>query len=302
MKRKLLYTILMPAVLMLLSGCKDEQFTVPAFIHMDAMTLKLSDANPPFPYSEIYTSDIVATYVVAHIPGKASVDTLGLFTLPFTAPVLYDGTLDYIQFYPAVQQSGSSKALPFYTFYNSRRKEGVTLHSGDTLNFGIDTTTYNLSSDDVLMFQIFEPWEGMKFDSVMTLASNVPDEACTGNGYGRVHISSNEASKDFCINGSYTVTDPTKLLYLELDTRSDMAFEVYMHSSYQIGGTEEKLPVMVVRASKDWQHLYINLGRTWSYFNHTPNFRISFSALNIDGIEGDIRFDNVRLLTTSVVL
>ena len=60
--------------------------------------------------------------------------------------------------------------------------------------------------------------------------------------------------------------------------------------------------MMVVRASKDWQHLYINLGRTWSYFNHTPNFRISFSALNTDGIEGDIRFDNVRLLTTSVVL
>ena len=302
MKREKLYTIVLMALTMLVSSCKEEPFVVPSFIHMDGMELKQSESNPPMPFSEIYTSDIVAMYVVVHVPGKGSEDTIGMFHLPFTAPIMYDGTLDYIKLFPAIEQSGSSKALPFYTFYNSRRKDGVTLHSGDTLDLGTDTTTYNLTSDDVLMYQIFESWEGTKFDSVMTLVSNAPNEARTGNGYGRVHVESGEASKDFCINESYTVTDPTKLLYLELDTRSDIPFEVYMHSSYREGGSEEKLPVMVVRASEGWEHLYINLGRTWSYFNHTSKFRISFSALNTESKEGDIRFDNVRLLTTSVVL
>ena len=302
MKSKKLYAIPLILLLALMNGCKEEEFTIPSFIHMDAMQLKMSSQNPPFEHDLIYTSDIVGAYVIVHVPGKASVDTIGLYTFPFTTPILYDGPLDYLELYPAVQQSGSSKALPFYTFYNKLRKTGLTLHSGDTLNLGTDTTTYNITPSDVLMYQTFEPWESLKFDSVMVHERNAPADARTGDGYGRVHVSSSESSKAFSINETYTVTDATKLLYLELDTRSDMDFEVYMHSAYRDGGSEDKLSVMVVRGSNNWQHLYINLGRTWSYFNHNSTFRLSFSALNADGIEGDIRLDNVRLLTTSVVL
>lgn len=302
MKRTPLYAIALLLAVMA-SGCQEEQFTVPAFIHLDGIDLKIPDENAVTSDSGFYTSDIVAAYVVAHVPGRGAVDTIGLFTLPFTTPILYNGPLDYIDIFPAVQQSGSSKALPFYTFYHSIRRTGMTLNAGDTLNLGRESTTYNLTVDDVLGQQTFEAWGGsLQFDSVVQRVNNARDEARTGEGYGRVHVGADESSKAFAINNSYTVTDATKLLYLELDTRSDMNFEVYMHSSYRSGAAEDKLSVMVVRGSSDWQHLYINLGRTWSYFNYNKDFRISFSALNLDGIEGDVRIDNVRLLTTSVVL
>lgn len=302
MKRTLLYAIGI-LLMTLLSGCKDETFTVPAFIHLDAIDLTIPTENAVTSDTGFYTSDIVAAYVEVHTPGSPSVDTIGLFTLPFTAPILYNGPLDYINIYPAVQQSGSSKALPFYTFYHSIRRTDMSLSAGDTLNLGRESTTYNLKADDVLGQQTFEVWGGsLQFDSVMQRVANARGEARTGEGYGRVHVKADESSKAFTITNSYTVADATKLLYLELDTRSDMNFEVYMHSAYRDGGSVDKLSVMVVRKSDDWQHLYINLGRTWSYFNYNKDFKLSFSALNLDGIEGDIRLDNVRLLTTSVVL
>ena len=49
-------------------------------------------------------------------------------------------------------------------------------------------------------------------------------------------------------------------------------------------------------------YLYINLGRTWSWFNHNPSFKLSFAALNPYGEEGDVRIDNVKLITTASVL
>jgi hypothetical protein len=77
-----------------------------------------------------------------------------------------------------------------------------------------------------------------------------------------------------------------------------MRFEVYMHAAYETGGSEHQERVMVINPSNHWQHMYINLGRTWAWFNHQPEFRLSFAALNVDGTEGDIRIDNVKLLTT----
>ena len=86
-------------------------------------------------------------------------------------------------------------------------------------------------------------------------------------------------------------------LYLELDTRSDIRFEVYMHSAYTTGGTVEQERVMVVNPSDQWRHMYIMLGKTWKYFSYNPRFSISFAALNVDGEEGDIRIDNVKLIS-----
>lgn len=302
MKRNLFYPIVL-LTLALLYGCQDEPYSVPSFIHLDGIGLTIPAENAVTSDTGFYTSDIAAAYVVAHMPGRSAVDTIGLFTLPFTVPVLYSGPLDYIDIFPAVQQSGSSKALPFYTFYRSLRLTGKSLVEEDTLDLGWLETTYNLKVDDVLGQQTFEPWGGsLQFDSTLQRVTDARSEARTGVGYGRVHVAADESSKAFAINNSYTVNDATKLLYLELDTRSDKDFEVYMHSAYRSGGSEDKLSVMVVRASKDWQHLYINLGRTWSYFNYNSTFRLSFSALNLDDTEGDVRIDNVRLLTTSVVL
>ena len=304
MQLKTTRTIPLLALLLLAACTRDTDFTAPAFLHVDGITTYIPSTAAFSTDPGFYRSDIVAAYVIAHYPDNSKTDTIGLFRLPFTTPVLYSGEVDYLILYPAVEQSGISGALPFYTFYNPIRHNGLTLHSGDTLNLGIDSTTYNPLGDSAQLFEPFErPTDHVRFDSVLTWIPDDPANACTGNGYGLLHLRADESSLSFATEDHFYVPDPTKILYLELDIKSDIPLQVYMHAAYLEGGSEDKLPVMVINPIPDhWQHLYINLGRTWSYFNHRPDFQLSFSAINEDGIEGDIRIDNVKLITTSVTL
>lgn len=299
MNRRLHIIALLGALLM--AGCDDADFVAPSFLHLEAIKLVPPTSGAITTEAGFYTSDIVAAYVVAYYTDPGRLDTLGLFRMPFTIPVLHDGPVDYIEFYPAVEQSGMTRTLPFYTLYNRIRISDTMLHSGDTLVFDTLTTTYNLTRNDVLMYEMFEPTEGsLIFDSVMQWRPQSPDEACSGRGYGYVPVADSEYTVQFDIDHDFIVNDPSKLLYMELDTRSDVEFRVYMQSSYRVGGAPVRESVMAIRPTSEWQHIYVNLGRTWSTFNHNPQFRISFSTMNPDGKEGEVRIDNVRLLTTNV--
>jgi hypothetical protein len=286
---------------LLMAGCTDDM-VLPSFIHVEAINLVPPTEGAITLEPGFYTSDIVAVYAVAHYPGEATVDTLGLYRLPCDIAVLHSGQAEYINLYPAVEQSGSALALPFYTFYNRIHIENVTLTTGDTLNLGTLTTTYN-PHNNVLMYEMVEPTEGsLLFDSVMEWRQVAPEEACSGLGYGFVPVPDTVYARQFGIDRDFVVTDASKLLYLEFDTRSDMPFEVFMETSEIRGGNPTLFSVMTVRPSTEWVHIYVNLGRTWSYVNHNPDFRIQFVAENEDGISGEVRLDNVRLLTTSVAL
>lgn len=307
--------IIAALTLLLVASCtRDDDFVAPAFLHVEAIKVVPPESNPITLESGFYTSDITAVYVTAHYPGTNHLDTLGLFELPFTVPILHSGEIDYLEFFPAIKQSGVAGAQPFYTFYKpitvrkSNIRVGDTVYmdtlftrSGDTLRLDTLSTTYAISLSDVLMFELFEPTSSsLLFDSV-TWHKHAPAEACSGQGYASVHVPDSVSNVPFSIRPEFTLTNPSKLLYLELDSRSDIRFEVYMEAAYEDGGNTDVQRVMVVNPSDHWQHLYINLGRTWSWFNHSKNFRISFAALNVNGIEGDIRIDNVKLLSTSVV-
>lgn len=290
-------------LLLAFTACSDEpDFVPPSFLHVDAIKVIPTSSNPISLDPGFYTSDIVACYVVAHYPGSFKIDSIGLFQLPFTVPVLHDGEVDYFEFYPAVKQSGISGTLPYYTFYKPIHIANQTLTVGDTLRFDTLSTTYAITLSDMQMFEPFEPTElSTLFDSV-TWHKYAPNEACTGQGYASVHVPDSVSTVPFAINADFYVADPTRAVYLELDSRSDIRFEVYMESAYTSGGATDKQRVMVVYPSEKWQHMYINLGRTWGWFNHNPSFRISFAALNPYGEEGEIRIDNVKLITTASVL
>ena len=302
MKRFRLCPLLLLAAL--LAACShNDDFTPPAFLHLDAITTAVPSTGALSADPGFYRSDIVAAYVVAHYPGASKVDTIGLFRLPFTTPVLHSGPVDYLAIYPAVEQSGISGALPFYTFYNAIRHTGLTLTAGDTLDLDTDTTTYNPLTDTPLLFEPFEvPADHIRLNSPVEWVKNDPDNACTGNGYGLLRVPSATSVLSFTTEDRFVVTDPSKILYLELDIKSDLPLQVQMISAYSDGTADNTLPVMVINPIDHWQHLYINLGRTWSYFNHHSSFQLSFAAVNQDGTGGDIRIDNIKLLTTSVSL
>ncbi len=303
--QRLIKTLSIALTITLLAACTDnDNFTAPAFIHVDSIALAASASDgighgdPGF-----YTSDIVAAYVVAHRPGINHVDTIGLFRLPFTVPVLFDGALDYLDFYPAVEQSGIALALPFYTYYNSIHFSGVTLSSGDTLNLGTINTTYNPLTDIPMLYEPFEPTEAdVATDSVVEWVRHDRDGACIGEGYGRVKVGADQENVAFAIDHTFRLFDRSKICYLELDIKSTKEVGLYMHAAYTEGGNDDIKGVINIHPQEEWQHMYINLGRTWEFFNHPTKFRLSFAALNTDGTAGEVLIDNIKVLSTSVVL
>ena len=289
----------------LLASCQDDgAFTPPSFIHLDAIRIEPSTASGlGHGDAGFYTSDIVAAYVVAHYPGEHTLDTIGLFRLPFTVPILHDGDVDYLEFYPAVEMSGVSLALPFYTFYNKIHISDTVLHSGDTLDFGTLATIYNPQTDIPMLYEPFEPTEAsIATDTAVEWIRHDRNGACVGDGYGRVSVTAGRTSVPFAIDHDFYLADPLKVCYMELDIRSTHLVEVYMHAAYTTGGAEQRVSVMQINPLDEWTHLYINLGRTWAEFNHATQFHLSFAALNPDGTEGEIMIDNIKVLSTSVVL
>lgn len=299
---KTLATIL---TITLLAACDNsDDFTPPSFIHLDGITVAPStESGIGHGDAGFYTSDIVAAYVVAHYPDEMKVDTIGLFRMPFTVPVLYSGTVDYLEFYPAVEMSGISLALPFYTYYNKIRISDTILRSGDTLDFGTLQTIYNPQTDIPMLYEPFEPTEAsVATDSVVEWVRHDRDGACVGEGYGRVTITTDKTSIPFAIDHTFRLFDHTKICYLELDIKTTNEVEVYMHAAYDEGGAEQRQPVMRINTLDHWQHMYINLGRTWAEFNHATKFRLSFAALNADSQNGEVLIDNIKVLSTNVVL
>lgn len=287
----------------MLAGCTDDNdFVAPSFLHIEAIKVVPPTSNPVTVDEGFYTSDIRYCYVTAHYPEATKDDTIGLFQLPFTIPILHNGPVEWFEIHPAIMMSGLTGQLPYYTFYQRVKVTDLQLVPGDTLRIDTVKTTYNLTRDDVPMYEPFEPTEGsILFDSV-EWHQYEPDEACTGNGYASVHVTPETSHVPFSIKHKFYVSDSRKVVYMELDTRSDVPYELFMRSAYTSGGSTDVQGVMVITPSDHWQHLYINLGRTWEWFNYNPDFELIFSALNVDGIEGDVRIDNVKVITTSQVL
>lgn len=308
MKSRYTLILLLLSLLPLLAGCeRNSDFTPPSFLHVEAIKLVPPAQNPITTESGFYTSDIVAAVVYVRPKDSQELDTLGHFRLPLTIPILYSGDVEYIDIYPAIKQSGSATLLPVYPFYNRIRITDTSLTSGDTLWFDTLTTTYSITRSDVLMYELFEPTEGsLLFDSVMLWRPHAPAEACSGQGYGYVPVNDTSYTTTFSIDRDFSVVNPqthmidaTRNVYMELDARSDVDFEVFMEGAYINGSAPSRVEVMTVYKSDNWVHLYINLWRTWKELNFCNTFRLSFTALNEELINGEVRLDNVRLITNN---
>ena len=287
-ERRHLAGICLAAIAILLSACtRDDDFVAPAFLHIEAIDLVPPASNPITLESGFYTSDIVACYVAAHYPGapsgSPSLDTLGLFQLPFYT------------FYNPITITKHTFTLGGTTYTDT-----LFTRSHDTLRFDTLHTTYNINLSNVHMFELFEPTSSSLFFDSVIWHKHAPDEACSGQGYASVHVPDTLDRVPFSIDYDFYVNDPTRAVYLELDSRSDIPFEIYMEDSYVSGSATDIQRVMVINPSSKWQHIYVNLGRTWSWFNHNIPFRLSFAALNVERQTGDIRIDNVRVLSTAI--
>ena len=302
------------AILLTLSACKKFQgdVTVPAFIHIGSIDVVRQAYNAPSNEEGFYTSDIDVVELVCYFEGDVAETRLGAFELPCTVPVLRHGRMKYLTINPAVKQNGVSGTHIDYPFYQPIKLEDVPLTAEDTTFLGTfdeSTGTYRLHTHyypkgerlRVLAECYFEPTSfATCFDSNVTWVASDPAGACTGQGYGRVHIGERDSIFNFGFTDS-TEFDPgsARILYMELEYKTD--FPLYVHMlgfSTTEGSTITSKSVMCINPKDRWNKMYVNLGRTWSQFVYRTPISVYFQVVNEKGVEGDILIDNIKVITT----
>lgn len=293
--------------MLIFSSCKKFQgdITTPSFIHIDCIDILAQNANAPSVEPGFYTALVDAVQLVYYVEGDTAETVLGVYQLPCTVPVLRQGALKYLRVTPVVKQNGISGSRIQYPFYQTITLDNVVLAAEDTAFLGtrmsdglrhLATHYYDKGDLDILMEDYFEPTSfSLNFDTNITWVKDDPEHACTGQGYGLVHVPADKEYAMFAIPQEFEPSS-TQVLYLEMDYWTDMELGLYMTGFEVSGSTSGTKSIMTLYPNSGWQKIYINMGRVWSQFNYNTPIAIFFQALNTEGIEGDVRLDNVKLI------
>ena len=309
LNKRTISTALALLTLLTINSCNkfSGDVTVPAWLHLDAIDVVAQQENAPSVEPGFYSSLIDAAQIVMYFEGDTAETNLGTFQLPCTIPVLRHGTMKYLNVVPCVKQNGVASTRIEYPYLEHLRIEGLRLSPDSITHIGtldsasgrhiLHTHYHPLPRLNVLAEDYFEPTSfATHFDSTLVWVKNDPENACTGQGYGTVHVNKTDSIVRFYIPEEFSASK-TKYLYLEMDYRADMLFEVYLTGFVNTSSNASTMSVMRIYGNKKWQKIYINLGKAWSQFNYNNPFSVSFAALNTEGIEGDIRIDNIKIIT-----
>lgn len=313
--RNRLYYIL-AAVLIVLSFNACQRFegavTVPSYIYIGGIDVVRQAQYAPSSEDGFYSSNIDVVELFAYFEGDATETRLGAFELPCTVPVLREGKMKYLTVNAAVKQGGISGVHIAYPFYQPIRLENVELKANDTTFLG----TYDSAAHDYMLHAHYYP-KGSRlkvlaecyfeptsfstcFDSNVVWVANDPAGACTGQGYGRIHLNDTTPLLNFGFADSNEFNPAnSRILYMEMDFKIDMPLWIHM-LGFLTGstGTVTSKSVQALNPTTQWKKIYINLGRTWSQFNYNTPISVYFQAVNEKGINGDLLIDNIKVLTT----
>ena len=313
MKQLFLSVFFAVVVAFFAGSCKkfDGDITIPAYLRLDSLAVVQQAAGSPSTDAGWYTSDIESVQLVAYFAGDGAETNLGTFQLPCNVPVLRYGPIDYLRVVPVVKQNGIAQTRIQYPYYTDTTLRGLTLTQGATTYVGQHDAAANrywlpiyyksLSYIKQLLYEPFEPLAtSIVFDTSIAGVQWIDDDqvgARTGSGYLKVSTPAESNNVNFAIKQKFTVSDPTKIIYLEMDYRTDVHLQIGMTSAYTGGGAESTTWAMTLYPRNEWGKIYINLGNVWSQFNHHEEFSVVFATLNTSGQGGDTYIDNLKIIT-----
>lgn len=299
-KTKCLFAALFCLSLATLVGCDDYEGDqhVPAFLSLDAINVANDPANSWSTESGFFSSDITAAQVVLWQKGDAAESVVGVFQLPFTVPVLKQGTIDRITIYPVVNQNGIASTRIYYPYYKEINLSNMSLTPGDTLSLDTLVTYYKSRSAVKVPWQeYFEPGQSsIKLSSQVQRLSYADDTVCSGHGCGVIRVTPDQKRIAFWAKDSFRVADPSAYVYLEMDAWSDFNFWVGFSNPTMLGGTSIDTSAVTFNPSTGWKKTYVNLGRLWSWYNHYPDLKLYFVVYNPFGKEGNVFIDNMKVV------
>ncbi|MEI6694790.1 MAG: hypothetical protein WCO13_01875 [Bacteroidota bacterium] len=293
------YIFLLCAVLLFSCDKFDGDQTIPAYIHIEKISL---DRNPSLLYKEGSLSNKI-TDAWVYIDDEL----IGAFELPATFPVLKKGK-HIIIIYPGIKMNGISGTRVQYDFYKKISISDSTLKEGNILQ--IDTMVTRTSYKDNTVFWI-EDFESsiLKFQKrnnsdttiVQTLA---PANFFDGSPSGIVTIKSNQTFFEIetKVDGNgdnFILPKSASPVFLEMNYKTNNSVYVGLltfSAANQILPTAQ-VSTIVLKPSTEWKKIYINFTPDISDYYNAYSFKVFIGGYKDEGIQtAEILLDNIKLV------
>ncbi len=287
MKQFKLYSLALSLLgLGFIMSCNEltEVEPTPAYIHVDEINLSTT------PEQGSNSHKILDAWLFAES------QLIGVFELPFTAPVLVDGTTE-VEIFAGVADNGISSFREVYPYY-ARFRVTKELAAGR-----VDTITPTVNYDNRTEFKFIETFESSNIfgddidGSSETRIELWQAEAFEGNRSGRIQLDGNASFFEAGTSNFYElpIDEISNPIYLELNYKNDVAFEIGIAGIIN-GQRENTIYVVGVNPREEWNKIYIDL--TDSAIQLDADFyQITLRALLPSGESAaDIFIDNVKLL------
>ena len=293
---KLRFTnLLLLLTILIITGCDiiNPEEDIPAYLYIPEFNLN---------------TDIVNEGSAAHKITEAHLfvggQKIGIFALPATVPVLYEGEQE-VQIFPGIRENGLSDITDVYPFYE-RYITTVTLEPTvvDTLR---PVTTYTDNVNFVL-----GPQEGFE-DITLSFGTDLDDnpdngieistlDVFEGTGSGLIRLREGEEQVEVGSNLLTDIPPAGTATYLEMNYKTEVVFIV------GILGYDSRGVAVYAEFEKG-----VNPKDTWNkiYFNFTPEmtairnfspavveyrFAIFTNLIDSDLEQADIFLDNIKLV------
>lgn len=278
----------------------EGEVAAPSYLKINAITIE-DDPNDSWSYDDgFFTSLVDAANVVIYVQGDTAETNLGTFQLPCEIPVLRNGNIDRVLINPVVKQDGIAGKRIYYPFYKPITLNDVRLNTDEVTDLGNLVTRYIPKSQmKVLWKEFFEPGPGQFSVDSVVVPCNAPDTVCSGYGCGAVHLRPDQESVSFGTDTTIYISDPSAILYVEMEYWSDLDFSIGLNNPYYRGGANKIKSHMTIygKPEKGWQKIYINLGALWSKeYRSYEYIRPYFTIRNGVGKGGNVYIDNIKLI------
>lgn len=286
---------MLPLALVALFGCNkaDDTSLIPSYISIEKISINVNSGQG------------TAAEQITDVWVYANQKYIGTFELPAKVPLLLEGETD-IRLMPGIKLNGISSTRTYYPFFNAIQRN-INLVRDSVYDFGKASTQYRNN----LEFAWMEDFESADPSIDTTLKSNValvrtsdpnmrfnyPGEGGDYSGY--VRLTSDTAIFEAMTKEKYEFPAAGSEVFLEMNYKGDNEFVVGV--KYLTMGLSVQRPLLYVKASPEWNKIYVNLTVPKFDTPSADDFQIFIGAKTDQGdTEGYLLFDNFKLIHSKI--
>ncbi len=264
-------------------SCDLEEEQIPSYIQIDTVLVTANGLQGS------------ASHKISAVQVAVGAQSLGIFPLPTTIPVLEYGTQSIIVD-PIVVESGISAIRELYPFYTRYTVTG-DLVEGEVLQV-TPQMTYNSTAN----FVFIEDFDGS--NSFVDDLDGDPgtrievsfDDIFEGSGSGKITL--NETGSQAFVGTGLFYAFPTsgERVYLEMNYKCNTNFTIGFRAMQSTSGATIDVDILTLIPREEWNKIYVSLNQEASASNG-DRFQIYIKMNKSDDVGfSELVMDNIKLI------